>query len=486
MTFNEVKQIADTLPIGYYLKRRISASLGEKEPMSCYNPMEDTIIVSYPQVSDILKKMPTKTETAIRSCLYHEVSHAILTPKRLLYFCVNEKDRKIMNIFEDERIESLLNNYYLDADFDNCKYAINGYTKGEPLPPPRNDIEAFYYAVRFRDTTDAINKEIDTLIGKYRDLTSSLTDIYWVSSYLHDVRELFDKICKETKTKKSPSADEKSIDPTMGKDGKGKKEKDKESKSGEGKSGEAEKEIPAKGRAVKTLTSEEIVTIFNGIVNATHNQSFSKTVEAIFQNFHKKNKGGSGLMAHSGVLNPRLCGREDYRFFERSTSLHGSNTFGSFHLNLFIDVSGSFCRSEQIVNAMLASLHDIENKNSNFSFDLVTINTRVTKEPKKQIKCNGGNRIPNYTKDIVRSLQLPNTYNYNIVLFDGNAFSDSPMGEERNMGFFDMNNCTIITDTDNEKYCEKFVHSAKVVVVTEEYAKELQKHIENAIAKAFG
>jgi hypothetical protein len=107
LSFNEVKNITDTLPIGLYANRRIIAELGHDET-SWYNPQEDVICISYEQVTQGLDKWQTEVETLIRSNFYHEVSHAILTPKEM-------SCDYIYNVFEDERIETLLKDFYYNV-----------------------------------------------------------------------------------------------------------------------------------------------------------------------------------------------------------------------------------------------------------------------------------------------------------------------------------------------------------------------------------
>ena len=96
--YGRIRQIAEQLPIGLYAKRRIETDLSEGETGSYYAPMEDKIVISFPQIAQGLTKIDENDpymETAIRSMVYHEVSHALLTPKDL-------QPTDIINIFEDE------------------------------------------------------------------------------------------------------------------------------------------------------------------------------------------------------------------------------------------------------------------------------------------------------------------------------------------------------------------------------------------------
>jgi 5-formaminoimidazole-4-carboxamide-1-beta-D-ribofuranosyl 5'-monophosphate synthetase len=83
-----------------------------------------------------------------------------------------------------------------------------------------------------------------------------------------------------------------------------------------------------------------------------------------------------------------------------------------------------------------------------------------------------------------RKLQKPNTYNYNIVLFDGDAFSDSSNRVRDSFRAFDFNNCTIISDRANERYIRPHVSRAKVIY-TKKYTDELLTNIKNTLTRAF-
>ena len=219
--------------------------------------------------------------------------------------------------------------------------------------------------------------------------------------------------------------------------------------------------------------------------------SFQKTAETIINNFKKKNSGGSGINAYSGVFNPRAVARKDYRYFERSMSVQGNNKFGSCHLNLFIDCSGSFCDNVKLTNGILAVLSNIERKNHNFSMDVVFINhqLKICKSVReRQMTAWGGNSIPENMKNIILEMQKPQTCNYNIILFDGDAVCNDYRNQTdavKRFRAFDMKQTTLITDPDNEQYMNPPFSSTKVVV-TQQYTKELIRHITNALMIAFG
>ena len=138
--YGKITQIAEQLPIRLYAKRRIETDLSEGETSSYYAPMDDKIVISFPQIAQGLAKIDENDpymETAIRSMMYHEVSHALLTPADL-------QPTDIINIFEDERIETVLSDYYYNTDCKKNVFYLNDYDGSAP----QNALDEFYQVVR--------------------------------------------------------------------------------------------------------------------------------------------------------------------------------------------------------------------------------------------------------------------------------------------------------------------------------------------------
>jgi hypothetical protein len=497
LSFPQCKAVLDTLPIGYYTSRRIPIEISKTEETSSYNIMEDKITVSYPIIEERAKALPENadTEQAIRSMLYHEVSHAILTPTNLV------NNHNAVNIFEDERIETILSNYYHNVDFKQQVRDISA-DGGAPTSPD----QVFYRAVRLREAPEDINKEIDSLINRYRSLNRN-GDYYRSMRYRSDIMELYNKITGDYKA----NPDRYSM-PNQG-EGNGEKDKSQQdSKNGSPqnqkgkKDGENQQLMPQKGNCQQTEMSEEmreqIKESFDSALSPIPNdmedgqrqqlEEFKRKAETIISNFNKKNSGGNGINSYSGVFNPRAVARQDYRYFERSMSVQGNNKFGTCNLNLIIDCSGSFWNSEKIMNGILYTLSEIERKNRNFSMNVVFINTAVRKCEKvkdRVFSAHGGNTIPKEMKNIMNELQKQNTCNYNIVCFDGDAFTDDYRGDInsqiKRFKAFDRNQTTLITNEENVRYLGGGFNSARVVV-TNEYTDKLIEHITKALTIAFG
>ena len=510
LTFSKCKEIADTLPIGLYTGRRIPIDVDEKEKTSFYSTMEDKIVISYPVIMERLKNMKEGScneEEAIRSMLYHEVSHAILTPQSL-------RASTPVNIFEDERIESVLRHYYHGTDFRKQLYDIHG----GHAPKATDADTAFFNAVRFGLGTGKVQREINRIKRDYASLNRASSyygrddDIGWCK-YEDDILDLYDMIKKDFRAnpdaynQKGGEGEKKEMDKTAS--GKGDKSKDEqkssksESEQSESESEPTEMDADAPSMSdddMPELSREEVHRMVGKALGKQPDLSdadvqklneFQKTVETIIGNFNKKNHGGSGINAYSGVFNPRNVARKDYRYFDRAMTTQGNNKFGTCHLNLIIDCSGSFSSNVPLTNGILAVLTEVERKNRNFSMDVAFINhewhiCKTVRE--RKMKAWGGNDVPEDMKERLLKMQKPQTCNYNIVLFDGDAICEyrhSPQEDRRRFGAFDMKQTTLITDPDNEMYMDPPFSSAKVIV-TREYTAELIKHITNALTIAFG
>lgn len=516
ISFAKCESILNTLPIGYYAGRRVQTSLEEDVQYSCYSPMEDKIIISYPQLNKALEKMPEggDVESRVRAMIYHEVSHAILTPEYIIKWCSGDEEQlNVINIFEDERIESVLRNYYLNVDFRQQIYDICGGPK-----EPQDSIGAFFNAVRFGVAPEHYLKEINELIQQYSNMHRN-SDDHTAYHYVWDVWTLYKRMRSDFKTnpenykpqnasgegqgatqpndlKGSPQDTENNGDgqPQMGQFGEG-SESDEQKNTMAQIIGDADRELQKELKDIQNMFASGF-DIESRLKQGQREQlhELQKTAETIIGNFNKKNSGGSGVNAYSGVFNPRAVVRKDYRYFERAMAIQGNNKFGTCHLNLFIDCSGSFQPSEALINGVLTVLSEIERKNRNFSLDVVFCGEGVYKcknVRERNIKCSGGNDLPDDMKDVFMKLQKQNTYNYNIVLFDGDAFSDYWANDKKSrctrvFSTFDYKATTLITDSDNTKYMGRDgFHTAKVVV-TDQYTDELIQHITKALTIAFG
>ena len=476
ITFNEVDNIVRTLPIGLYAKRRVPCELDAEAETSYYNPAEDTIVISYPIIADSLMSVKESEEyteeTAVRSMVYHEVSHAILTPKDFMgrYF-LNEKERNALNIFEDERIETLLRNFYLDVDFKKQVYYINGGIK-----EPTNALEAFYNLVRFGIDFHDLLPRVREIINKYSNL--SVINDENLYDYICDIRDLYESVekyfesdkCNETPMPLPdlmamgiPSDNNPSFTVTM-------------ENLQEDEEGEINREVtsptPNIGDIIKTANFRD--------------KNIYDTLTAIINQFNFRNNSGNGINSYSGILSPRNFVRDDYRYFDKKIDTNGNNKFGTLHLNLMLDNSGSYYCNCDATNKIIQALIDIEKTNKNFTFDVYFVADYYVKaknNTEKYIQAKGGNELRKELFDIVRDAQKPNTYNYNIVMYDGIAYCNNR--EAVNFGAYNRNNLTIISDTSNKSAIEKYCSNARKIYVDNGYPEQISKIVVETLTKAF-
>ena len=510
ITFDEVRRQVNELPLGYYAKRRLPMGISKEAPTSFYNPVEDEITISYPIIAEGLRNAQENEsykETAIRSMVYHELSHAILTPPDLFEYHTwrgGGLHDDILNVFEDERIETLLSDFYMDVNFKKNILYINGGT----IKPPTNVYEAFYNLVRFRAFPDKkLLAEVTRIIEKYKDINcSSKSPVYYYALEIFDLYEKVEKLFKKSGASScTPSAEEleqtanninnsdnsengydknensgekgQTANGKDGENGENGEQTECENESEENESGENsnEKGQPAHGMGGNIGNQ---ITIFQKGLNSFRDTATTEKLKAIISTFNKKNNSGNGCTGYSGIFNPRNIKNNDYKFFDRKLEGKGNNKFGKLHLNLFIDESGSFYNLENAANTLIASLCEVERTNPNFEFDLIcdSCGFRETPKEKRIVKADGGNLL-SYKEvvEVMKKHTKKDAYVYNIVLHDGGV---SSRGKNCFLGW-DRNNVTLI-DTGDNKYALSQLKNAKVVISRYD---DLVKNLGNQVAK---
>lgn len=467
ITFNEVERILKTLPIGYYIKRKIEVALNNSAEYSYFDPFENKICISFQQLTKTFEPLKDiNVEESIRGMLYHEVSHAFITPRSL-------KWSNIVNIVEDERIESVLRYYYMNVNFRELVKNVNHYN-GEK---PKTADEAFYHLVRFRVGSEEWLTKLHELIERYSNLTANASaHACWC--YRNDIETFYEDFVKQFEEKQD-------------------KEIDEQSQANETKAKQLQ-------NADNNLNSDQVIDVANNKIKEQIENEFSKEnadelidksvnelidvnmisdVQLILQRISKTNaKNGSAINSYSGVFDVRSVIRDDYKFFVQKNRLGHVKAYSNVHLNLFIDRSGSFTMSQKTVNKLLYALRCFEKQNSDFSFDLVTcgVGEQLEEKSNRLLFCNGRNDLDDAINDIFKKLQFAGQINYNIVLFDGDAFSGcsyhTEQSHKKNFGAFNTSNTTIISDYANKDAINKYATSARKIF-TNNYVEELYKNV---------
>jgi hypothetical protein len=214
VSFDYVNHILATLPIGYYLGRNIPVTLSEGQN-SVFNPVADKITIGYALITEAFKKVTdgkynVDVEEIVRGLLYHEISHVVLTPDALWDAASFSHKRKV-NVFEDERIETLLAKTYMNTNFKKNIVFLNSY---DGTTEPKTADDAFYHVVRYhhgkKEFIDRvaniihqyahINKLYGTRIGredyfKYNDIIK--IELRMVESYAKAIIKLYEDIAKD-------------------------------------------------------------------------------------------------------------------------------------------------------------------------------------------------------------------------------------------------------------------------------------------------
>ena len=489
--FKQAKQILDTLPISFYLKRKIKAELKDEDTSYCdiYN---DEIVVGFKQFANA-NISETDAESDIRCLLYHEVSHALLTPTKLFDEVLRyhaDATRRIMNIFEDERIETICKNYYYGVNFKEFCKKLNRDNYGKI-----DSADTFFYSiVRFDyGPKDLVNEKLD-LVKTFAHLNKH-SDLYDCDSYVDDILNFYHKVEKafnqqqnnpqqsnqpqqsqqsqqtsnsnlENEVTPSNSEEENKIDETS-------TETDASNDIDEHHQNSEDDDQFSK--AIATAVEE-----FNKKMDSMHNPKMMAELSKIIHKKMTMNKqNGSAINAYSGVFDARSVARNDYKYFVKQNRLGNVKRFAKLKMNLFIDCSGSFDNSKDIVNQMLFNLRQLEKVDSDFSFDLIKMSTTasIAKKNDRRIYCRGGNDITHEIYDIYRKVSAVNSNNINIILFDGDAFSCCNYkvidDHKKNFGAFNHENCIIISDSDNTKYIRQYAPKAKTTILTCDYADNL-------------
>lgn len=495
VSFNEINNIIKTLPIGYYIGRKLEITLSETEKGSYYEPMHDKIVVSYSMIKDVLDKISETEdiEETVRTLTYHETSHALLTPREL-------RMTDIINIFEDERIETLLRNFYMNTNFKKFLLRVTGF-KGEA---PKTVLEAFYQLVRFRIGDPIFLTRVHNLIDQFKNLSQTNTrPTYETSAWRYEsaIQTLWSDFSKayEEKQKEMKRQQDKSNETQNNKD------------SSENKDNTASKEeVTTSTTSIKlsdtdspdddrdttvgelpenkddaSYSEDFAKEIVNAALNVFVDTELTEKVQTILARISKASaRNGSAINAYSGVFDPRSVIRDDYKYFAQQNRNGHVKAYAKTHLTLVIDRSGSFYSSEKIVNKLLYAIHQFEKQNSDFSFDLITcgMSERLEDKNNRQLTTGGGNLLDNKIFDLMKLCQKPGTSNYNIVLFDGDAFSDARRSSAHYENFkaFDLPNLTIISDRDNERHIRKYCKRAKQII-SSDYTKELISHTLTAL-----
>lgn len=505
VTYAKIDQILKTLPVGYYLGHNIKVILS-KQNESYLNYVDNEIVISAPMIQEALESQTdeNKIEQYVRTLLYHEISHTIMTPRQL-FEDLSDKHKQIINIFEDERIETILKDNFINVDFKDFLFNV---TNVDEVIENKDTMSKFYSIVRYRKGEKTFVDLVDKIILTYQYINYDSITYLDFGDYRKQIIKLYElidkyqeKIKQQTKNKENnDNNDEKSQQKDINKTYEYDDENEIMLDDDDLTTKVLEEDNETLKVSIKDMNNYLDCTNSmrkNKILNQTTLKQTLEKIEAKFNiqsivdsikhQLKKSGLNGNATSSYTGKFNYRLIQNNDYKYFTSVSSNNSYRQYQKFHLNLFIDNSGSFSKNRTIVNYILKNLSNFESENHNFSFDLITINTTIEEHDKKQRwieKCFGGNSLLKEIYDVVRKHQQYQATIYNIILFDGDAcceptYEESINEQSKNFKAFDHSNFTIISDKSNEKYLKRIKQAR--IVLTANYTDELIDNISKVI-----
>lgn len=506
MDYESVERIFKTLPIGYYLGHKIDARL-DPGTHSYYDPMEYCIVVGFGMLPvKGLDETDPHAEEIVRSVLYHEISHAILTPRTM-------RVTDIINIFEDQRIETLLKSFYMGVDFQKNVRIINNHTAPEIPTSPK---QFFYNIVRYGEGPQEFVKKVYDIIQKHSALNAATESWGDIRDYIDDVNEFWREVCNyfnATMANEQNNSAQNDPSASNGENTGNDTENNGTSASTESKTPEDESKNEGEPTGSASLTDrmppEELDTIMNKL-NEEVRETLAATIDNVLHQYEctelagiisrlveasikKQGRTAGASQGYSGKLDPKLIHRagrpENYKWWEKENPHGQFARFTGLRVNLFCDVSGSFTESQTKLNEIIKALSMVERRLPNFTLNIVKCgeDTTIAGKNEREIVCSGGNALGREIFDIYKRLQDPTAMTYNLVVFDGESqylLAKHP-DHKRAWAAFNHPNCYIISDIDNEDRIKKLCKKANYTIVTSDYAELFEKKVVAALKRMF-
>lgn len=481
LTKELLQHYINKVPIGYYVGRNVDVTIGDKDD-TYFDLVKGSIVISYPTIKDNARLIKTDAdaEKSVRHLIFHELSHALLTP-RILHIDM------VLNVFEDERIESILKNYYLDTDFKAFVKKLNGFKN----QPPENEWDAWYQLVRYRRGPVYFLSRVHEIIDDYTHLDIAVSRIDTeirssIRNYEAEVNRLYEEFVKwYNQTNPSDLKIDKSLKDLM-QNGEGNGQSDDKNSQqiqvGTGLSNannnqsdsntdglekalqklleslkdskkdllmEAPK-VDDKANKFADVSSIEAIDVNEGdyddlytIIDDSNDKAGGlwhrpgkdddrakqKADKAVFDMIDSlisllkttRKNNGSSIAAYSGVINPRNVIRDDYKYFMQQNRKGHASVYSKMHLNMFIDCSASFKDNDEKVNTLLWALTKFERAVPDFSYDLISCGVGQKLRPKynRTQSSYDGTVLTDDIFDMFKKQQFTNAVNMNIVLYDG-------------------------------------------------------------------
>ena len=511
------QDVLKTLPVGYYLGHPVSLRL-DPTGDSTYIELDcERVTVSYNNICTALENAPDDIdpEPIIRALLYHEISHALLTPRGLLS-CVNrsfidkccsryknnydkaayiwDHVHDIINIFEDERIETTCRNYYMNVDFKRLLVLLNGDPKDFMN---RDPIGKFFALVRYRigsteqlNTVSSIIKQFygETYMMQHCELYAKSIIKLFASmlpsdfQYQHNYNEQDNDSMQDDQdnssmqdTQDNDSAQDAQKNDSMQND------QNDDAKNQTSHAPLTDDQIDAIARAIEekltacqiTIEKSKIKEVFKRLSSNREAAAIRAQFERVIQTALNKHKAqSSGSLGYSGRIDPRSAANKDYRWFAKKTQGSSVKRFSKIQFNLFCDDSGSFWGSKLKMNAVILALKELAATNHDIQVKVIHCGSGVTIPDQESpwLQCQGSSHFSENLPTIYKEAQQPNATNINMVVFDGEFCVWGNITESKAFGTFNHPNCIIVSDTDNEDAFNEYAPQARKTFIASRYA----------------
>lgn len=523
VSFGYCEDVLKTLPIGYYLGHPVTLKL---EPTGDKTYIElgcERITIGFVNVYNACKNAPDDydRESIIRSLLYHEVSHAILTPSKLFEYVLSDewphnydqlcrstttvrcgkqtnkvnnpnyipKDKldwivknlhDIINIFEDERIETLLNTYYMNTNFKRLVIMLNGNPEKFCN---RDAMSRFFAIVRYRHGDPKLVSQVQHIINRHAGLDNA-SCFQPCLNYVLDIMNLMCAVMlsidNEKPEQSAQNTNENQSDETSSDNESSSSEQSAQEESEQNQNEElTDDQIDQIMKTIEPFlqsfaTEEELMAtkkMLNGLTTNPDAAAIKTKVNKILNAILNKQKNlSSGSHAYAGRIDPRATINRDYRWFAKKNQGSAAKHFNKVRFNLFVDSSGSFCGSQNAINALICALKQIESTNPDFSVRVAHCGAGTVLAPvdNPYVTCENFSQLGHNTKEIYDSMQQAQASNVNIVVFDGHMSGSIRRGNAYSA--FDHQNCIIVSDDANEDDIRKYAPSAKAIIMNSGYA----------------
>lgn len=537
---NKIEQIFNTLSLSYYLKNNLyKASLEECET-SYHDRQNRRIVVSFNNINEALANIQNlndlQLEFVIRGLLYHECAHALLTPMNAMQEANKNQceyfNSNILNLLEDERIETLTKNDFVNVDFVKNKNLILG---GMPRSEALNSFTNFlFYFVRLRQLhanefiTKEANKIFIDMLGLTKNVNAETGAFRFISDMRHCAKQLYELYTSLINNKRTNQEqnERKQIEQTNEENNEENERTNQEQNEQSKNANEEENEITNTGALSKALSEIE-----NHKANEQSNKSGhfkdkelrassdfnidliceDKALKsALLKILHEAHALGSEISYtgrhEAGTFNTKfyikdklnaLVNNQDFKRFDNAfkTSEDIKNKEEMKTLNLILDNSGSFRSNNARTNEIIKTLMNIE-KLTHFKFRLF-IFTNDFYEVKDKARFSfslpasftrsfGLNDYSKLLNEIVQSKTILLTdgdikYRYNSI---GRNYANTKENYySKNLKCLNSRNVVIISDYDNQKHFEKITQAR--IIYSNNYCEELSKNIIEAFKEIY-